>query len=271
MTLDLIPNLKSAWVEPGQSEPVSFGDYVAPESFSTFFTFSDPKSRKEWDLVYTVKVSPLGTPKLSAVEIVGNRSNNPQEGDREGVERWQLKIVEQYRTQLLTLALRLAITTRWPTVMLRREYTAENVAVVRALTDLDKKTNAIHLDHPSTITGTFPDSHPLAGEVADFVRFWDGNPNPLTAKELKDLQNLIGKKIRKKITNELLKEVARIYSQEDKREGGKPTKAVQDQLPCSSHRTAQDYVRFAREAGYLPALDNKKVATKGATTRKGRK
>jgi hypothetical protein len=266
MALDLIPNLKSAWVEPGQSEPVSFGDYVAPESFSTFFTFADPKSRKEWDLIYTVKVSPLGTPKLSAVEIVGNRSNNPQEGDREGVERWQLKVVEQYRTQLLTLALRLAISTRWPTVMLRREYTAENVAVSRALTGAGQSPNAIHLEHPSTVSRKLP-----SGEVADFVRFWDGNPNPLTAKELKDLQNLIGKKIRKKITNELLKEVARIYSQEDKREGGKPTKAVQDQLPCSSHRTAQDYVRFAREAGYLPALENKKVATKGATTRKGRK
>ena len=271
MALDLIPNLKGAWVEPGQSEPVSFGDYVAPESFSTFFTFSDPKSRKEWDLVYTVKVSALGTPKLSGVEILGSRSTSPQEGERDGVERWQLKIVEQYRTQLLTLALRLAVTTRWPTVMLRREYTAENVAVMRALVSLDKKPNAIVLDHPSTITGTFSDTHALAGEVADFVRFWDGNPTPFNAKELKDLQNLIGKKIRKKITNELLKEVAQIYLQEDKKPGGKPTKAVQDQLPCSSHRTAQDYVRFAREAGFLPEIDNKKVANKSATTRKERK
>ena len=175
MAIDLIPNLVSAWVEPGQSEPVSFGDYVAPESFLCFFTFRDDRDRKEWDLTFTVKVSELGTPKLFSVEILGNRSPKDPSSERAGVDRWQLKVVEQYRAQLLNLALKLSIDTVWPTVMLRREYTPENVAVSRAITAVGRKPNQIYLEHPSTITGNLPN-----GEPADFVRFWDGNPNPLT-------------------------------------------------------------------------------------------
>lgn len=260
MALDLIPNLKVASVEPGQSEPVSFGGYIAPESFDAWFIFKDDKTRKEWDLFFTVEVSELGTPKLAGVSIKGNRSTNLLENKRDGVERWQLKVVEQYRTQLLTLALRVAISTRWPTVMLRREYSPENVANSRAITKAGLKPNEKVLEHPSTIKGKLPN-----GEKADFVRFWDGNPNPLTEKELKDLQRVIGTKIRKKITNELLKEVARIYKEEESRIGGKPTRAVELTLNCTSYRTAQDYVRFAREAGYLPTLEEKKKAGKKQT------
>ena len=265
MALDLIPGLKLASVEPGQSEPVAFGEYIAPQSFETWFVFRDDKRRKEWDLFFSVEVSELGTPKLASVSVKGNRSSNLLEVKRDGVERWQLKVVEQYRTQLLTLALRIAISTRWPTVMQRSEYTVENVATSRAITEAGLKPNQRVLDHPSTITGKMPN-----GEKADFVRFWDGNPNPLSEKELQDLQKIIGTKIRKKITNELLKEVARIYKEEEIRLGGKPTRAVELSLNCTSYRTAQDYVRFAREAGYLPKLEEKKNGGK-KQARKGKK
>jgi len=269
MAIALIPGLKVASVEPGQSEPVSFGDFIAPESFSTWFVFSDDKTKREWDLFFTVRVSKLGTPKLHSVEILGNRSNNLLETERDGVERWQLKVVEQYRAQLLSLALRIAVETRWPTVMLRREYSLENSALLRAMTDLDRKPNAKVLEHPSTIGGVFPKGHPLAGETADFVRFWDGNPEPLTAKQLVDLQKLIGAKIRKKITPELLEKVAQIYNEEGSRIGGKATKAVEIQLNCTSYRTAQDYVAMARKAGLIPPTTPGKVTTK-ATTKKGK-
>jgi hypothetical protein len=269
MAIDLIPNLVSAWVEPGQSEPAVFGEYVAPESFLVLFTFRDERDRKEWDLTFTVKVSELGTPKLFSVEILGNRSANDPGSDRDGVDRWQLKVVEQYRAQLLNLALRLSIDTVWPTVMLRREYSAENVAVIRAMTKLDRKPNARVLEHPSTITGTFGDGHPLAGEVADFVRVWDSNPEPLTPKQLQDLQKLIGKKIRKKITPELLREVARIYNDEGTRIGGKPVKAIETHFSCS-YRTAQDYVAMAREAKFLPQAEKGKVTVSKTKKRKGK-
>ena len=281
MAIDLIPNLESAWVEPGQSEPVSFGEFVAPEQFLAFFTFRDDRKNTKtglWDLEFSVVVSPLGTPKLIAVNVYGNRyevlsiEDLEKDGverwievsERDGVERWQLKVVEQYRTQLLTLALRLAVEMR-PTVLLRREYSAETMALSRALTYLGIKANEKVLEHPSTITGKLPN-----GEIADFVRFWDGERNPFNAKDLKDLQKLIGVKIRQKITRDLLSEVADIYNDEGTRIGGKPVKAIQTRFNCS-YRTAQDYVRYAREEKLLPPTTAGKVTVKKPINRKGKK
>ena len=269
MAIDLIPNLESAWVEPGQSEPVSFGEFVAPEQFLAFFTFRDDRKNTKtglWDLEFSVGVSPLGTPKLIEVSVFGNRHTElfTDAKDRDGVERWQLKVVEQYRTQLLTLALRLAIEMR-PTVLLRREYSDETMALSRALTYLGIKANEIFLEDPSTITGKLPN-----GEIADYVRFWDGKENPFNAKELRDLQKLIGVKIRQKITRDLLSEVADIYNEEGTRLGGKPVKAIQTRFNCS-YRTAQDYVRYAREEKLLPPTTAGKVTVKKPITRKGKK
>lgn len=273
MVADEIPNLKTAWIEPAQAEPVSFGDHVAPASFSAWFIFNTPQTnlssadkksgaKREWDLYLDVTVSKLGTPELASVLVKGSRSTNMLQPDRQGVERWQLKVAEQYRAQLLTLALRVAIETRSPTVMLRREYSAETSATMRALTEVGVKGNKIVLEHPSTLKGSLP-----SGEVADFVRFWDGNPDPLNAKELKALQKLIGEKIRQKITKEVLVEVARIYTSEAQALGGKPVKAVQDHFG-GSYRSAQDYVRKAREEGYLPQTTRGKVTIKQTRARK---
>lgn len=270
MVAELIPNLKTAWIEPAQAEPVSFGDYVAPASFSAWFIFNTPQTKsdkskgtaREWDLYLDVTVSELGTPELASVLVKGSRSTNMLQPNRQGVERWQLKVAEQYRAQLLTLALRVAIETRSPTVMLRREYSAETSATMRALTKAGVKGNKIVLEHPSTLKGSL-----ASGEVADFVRFWDGNPNPLNAQELKVLQKIIGEKIRQKITSEVLVEVARIYTSEAQALGGKPVKAVQDYFG-GSYRSAQDYVRKAREEGYLPQTTRGKVTIKQTRPRK---
>lgn len=270
MVAEEIPNLKTAWIEPAQAEPVSFGDYVAPASFSAWFIFNTPQTKsdkskgisREWDLYLDVTVSELGTPELASVFIRGSRSTNMLQPDRQGVERWQLKVAEQYRAQLLTLALRVAIETRSPSVLLRREYSAETASAMRALTSAGVKGNKIVLEHPSTLNGVLP-----SGEVADFVRFWDGNPNPLNAQELKILQKLIGEKIRQKITKEVLIEVAKIYTSEAQTLGGKPVKAVQDHFG-GSYRSAQDYVRKAREEGYLPLTTRGKVTIKQTRARK---
>ena len=86
---------------------------------------------------------------------------------------------------------------------------------------------------------------------------------------MQDLQKLIGKKIRKKITPELLREVARIYNDEGTRIGGKPVKAIQIHFTCS-YRTAQDYVAMAREAKFLPQADKGKVTVSKTKNRKGK-
>jgi hypothetical protein len=270
MVAELIPNLKTAWIEPAQAEPVSFGDFVAPAYFSAWFIFNTPQTksdikqgiRREWDLYLDVTVSELGTPELASVLVKGSRSTNMLQADRQGVERWQLKVAEQYRAQLLTLALRVAVETRSPTVLLRREYSAETSATMRALTKAGIKGNKVVLEHPSTLKGSLP-----SGEVADFVRFWDGNPNPLNAQELTVLQKLIGEKIRQKITNEVLVEVAKIYTSEAQSLGGKPVKAVQDHFG-GSYRSAQDYVSKAREEGYLPQTTRGKVTIELTGARK---
>lgn len=265
MVIDLIPNLKLASIEPGQSEPVTFGDFVIPSEFSAWFVFDDPNSGKEWDLFMQITVSEFGTPIISELTIKGLRSSNLLETKRFGVDRFQIKISEQYRAQLFNLALRSAVETRWPTVMLRREYSLENAALLRAMTQIGHKPNEVVLEHPSTIKGKMPN-----GEVADFVRFWDGRPEPLDAKELRNLQQLIGIKTRQKITGELLSEVAAIYNEEGSRIGGKPVKAIQNHFHCS-YRTAQDYVRKAREAKLLPQAVIGKVTVSKPKARKENK
>lgn len=263
MAIEFIANLKSAWVEPGQSEPVTFGDFTAPSSFITFFTFTGDKNDKDWEIRFYVSVTQLGSPLLESVQVFGSKSTLRDPG---GVQRWQLKIAEEYRAQLLNLSLRLAIETRWPTVMLKSEFNAENIAISRALSSAGVKRNQKVLVHPSEVEFNLK-----SGERGEFVRFWDGNPDPLNSTELKKLQKLIGEKTRKKITLELLAEVARIYQDEATRIGGKPTKAVERELNCTSYRTAQDYVAMARKAKLLPETTPGKVTVKKATKRKEKK
>ena len=56
------PELKTVWVEPGHSEPVYFGKYIVPKSFSAWFIFSDKS--KVWDIFFEIRVSDEGVPIL---------------------------------------------------------------------------------------------------------------------------------------------------------------------------------------------------------------
>jgi len=260
-----VPGLYMAWVEPGQSEPVKFGERIIPETFTAIYSFKDKS--KSWTVHFNISITTGSTPVLTSVttygaetvKAIGSKLNYE---DRDTVHRWQLKVVEQYRYQLLELGIELAITTRWPTVMLRREYNAENMAVSRAITGLGKRPNQIVLDHPSTITGTLPN-----GEPADFVRFWDGHPNPVTGKELKQLQRDIGKSVRRRVTDKFLKEVAGVYTQAVA-DGLHPITQIVNVYKCKE-RTAQEWATKARapHLGFLPPTTPGKI-TVGKNTRK---
>jgi hypothetical protein len=39
--LRLIPGLVEAWIEPGQSEPIKYGERIIPELFTALFIFKD--------------------------------------------------------------------------------------------------------------------------------------------------------------------------------------------------------------------------------------
>jgi hypothetical protein len=61
-------------------------------------------------------------------------------------------------------------------------------------------------------------------------------------------ESALGKRRRRTVTDELLREVARVYLSDST---GAPTKAVADHFP-TSHRNATRYVALARERGFLP-------------------
>jgi len=260
-----VPGLYEVWIEPGQSEPVKFGERIIPETFTVFYSFKDKS--KTWLVEFNISITTGGTPILTSAttfgaeitKVIGSKIIHEE---RDTVQRWQLKVVEQYRYQLLELGIELAITTRWPTVMLRREYNAENMAVSRAITGLGARPNQIVLEHPSTITGTLP-----SGEPADFVRFWDGHPDPITGKELKELQRDIGKSVRRRVTDKFLKEIAGVYTQAVA-DGLDPITQLINVYKCKK-RTAQEWATKARapHLGFLPPTTPGKV-TVGKNTRK---
>jgi hypothetical protein len=60
-----VPGLYEAWVEPGQSEPVTFNDRIIPEAFTAIFHLRDKS--KTWLLMFNVSITEGGTPLLKSV------------------------------------------------------------------------------------------------------------------------------------------------------------------------------------------------------------
>jgi hypothetical protein len=181
-----IPNLVMAFSEPGRSEPTQFGEHLIAKQFRSIFQFKD--GDKTWSTHFSIKITELGTPKLLSVEVFGSRAKHPKpfskswdasnmnelierfespgklppiwseeelaEHERlspepESVERWQLKIVEQFRFQLLELGIRLAIELGqpmkkktpgggWELFYVNREPFSES-EIKKLLKDIDKK------------------------------------------------------------------------------------------------------------------------------------
>lgn len=150
-----IPNLVMAHSEPGHSEPTMFGEHVIAKKFHSSFEFKDEE--KTWTVRFSIEITELGTPKLKSVTVQGSVAKHPKPlagrtidatnsdevmkhltltgklppihseeeieewrqtaPEPDSVQRWQLKIVEQYRFQLLELAIRLAIELGSPSKM----------------------------------------------------------------------------------------------------------------------------------------------------------
>ena len=176
-----IPNLVMAHSEPGQNEPTKFGEHVIAKEFRSIFKFKD--GEKTWSVYFTIKITELGTPKLLGVEVTGSRAKHPKpltriytrenyhelednsrgvwvtkeeleefnrlQPEADSVERWQLKLVEQFRFQLLELGIRLAIELgnpmkkqspdgEWQLIYMPREPFSES-EIKTLLKDIDKK------------------------------------------------------------------------------------------------------------------------------------
>ena len=92
---------------------------------------------------------------------------------------------------------------------------------------------------------------------------------PLNQDEIKELLKEIDTRIRKRITPDFLKEVARIYTEAGLR-GENPVKAVSELYKCKP-RTASEWATKARKLKLLPETSPGKVTVKKQTKRKGTK
>ena len=241
-----VPGLFMAWAEPGQSEPTYLGRHIVPKTFDTIFMFKE-KDDKDWTVIFTVSVSDLGTPSLDSVVI------------RQGVDRWKIKLIEQYRYTLLEMALKIVVKTRTPQIMLESEYSPLAVSVMRAMAKMGvESSNPVLMELPTH----------LKGVPTKFVRYWDGKADPLTRSELSDLTKTINTTLRKQITPKYLKHIADIYTQAVK-DGKNPIQAIMD-TERVKHRTASDYATKARKLGLLPETQPGVVTIETPKRKKGK-
>lgn len=241
-----VPGLFMAWAEPGQSEPTYLGKHIVPKSFDTFFMFKE-KDDQDWTVIFTVTVSDLGTPTLDSVVI------------RHGVDRWKIKLIEQYRYTLLELALKIVVKTRTPQIMLESEYSPLAVSVMRAMAKMGvESSNPVVMELPTH----------LKGIPTKFVRYWDGKADPLTRSELSDLTKTINTTLRKQITPKYLKHIANVYTQAVK-DDKNPIQAIMDSERVK-HRTASDYATKARKLGLLPETKPGVVTIETTKRKKGK-
>lgn len=241
-----VPGLFMAWAEPGQSEPTYLGKHIVPKTFDTIFMFKE-KDDKDWTAIFTVSVSDLGTPSLDSVVI------------RQGVDRWKIKLIEQYRYTLLEMALKIVVKTRTPQIMLESEYSPLAVSVMRAMAKMGVESlNPVVMELPTH----------LKGVPTKFVRYWDGKADPLTRSELSNLTKTINTTLRKRITPKYLTHIADVYTHAVK-DGKNPIQAIMDSERVA-HRTASDYASKARELGLLPETKPGVVTIERPKRKKGK-
>lgn len=143
MDFELIPGLTNVMIFGGDEDVAFFDGKPIPSEFRAFFSFYEETTPlKTWDIKFSICITEEGTPVLMSVQVNGSfavsvdfkitQDFNKQDPDkfkpvkamysqesvkpitnpnkRESVQRWQLKVAEQYRFQLLEIALLLAVT-----------------------------------------------------------------------------------------------------------------------------------------------------------------
>ena len=123
MVVSFVPQLENADLKIGaDTRWVKFEDYPIPSLFKVRFQFRDGTHR--WAAFFEIVVSRQGTPTLLQVTVLGTSGDDfpisqithegPYHKSQIGVERWQLKIIQQHRFELLEMAIALAITMQGP-------------------------------------------------------------------------------------------------------------------------------------------------------------
>lgn len=253
MNYEEIPGLGNAVIFSSDKEVAYVEGLPVPKRFTALFTFYEEGKRvKIWGLRFRIYISDNGTPVLWSIEVEGSfephnqgvritqeiAMQNPDqwkpaagkeskraessitEGERLGamsIQRWQLKVLESQRFNLLELAIRLAVTTT---------------------TQVTEK-----------------------GKT-----WWRIENKDFTTADLKKIKMSVERKLRQKVTPDLLKQVAEIYTNAELN-GEPPIQALQNHFHLK-HRTAQEYATRARRLGFLPDTTRGVVTVKKPRARK---
>jgi hypothetical protein len=261
---ELIPDLTVAFSEPGESEPLEVDGKVIPKRFTSIFLFED--GAKTWSCRFDIKVTELGTPKLMGVHISGSvaKDNRPHPTNK----TWDASNKDELMEIMSGK---------------RPRYTEEELERIEFLRKTAPEPDSVHRWQLKRIEQYRFQLFELGVRLAysyeppRMTKFPSGtiklawlDPKQFSSEELKELQKEISKKIRKKITPDFLQEVAKIYSEAQER-GEFPTKAVAEFYKCKT-RTAEDYVKFARENKFLPPVKPiPKAVSKTKPKKKGEK
>jgi hypothetical protein len=256
MNYEEIPGLGNAVIFSNDKEIAYVDGFPVPKRFTALFTFYEEAKRvKIWGLRFRIFISDNGTPVLWSIEVEGsfepqlqdfritqeiamqqpdkwkpvgkqapNKTESPiTEGERLGavsIQRWQLKVLESQRFNLLELAMRLAITT-------------------------------------------------TTQVTEDGKTWWRIENKDFNAADLKKMKMSVERKLRQKITPDLLEKVAEIYTNAELA-GEPPIQALQNHFNLK-HRTAQEYATRARRLGLLPETSRGVVTVKKPRARKENK
>jgi hypothetical protein len=116
LAIEVIPNLGTVTFSHGDTPWMQFGDHWIPKLFEMSFQFRDGANR--WGSKFEIGMSDDGTPTLLQVAILGRinpstdkviREVSDDEDALEGVQRWQLKVIEKYQFQLLAMSVEFAL------------------------------------------------------------------------------------------------------------------------------------------------------------------
>ena len=177
----LVKQLNGATLMVGETKWVKFENYPIPSSFRVRFQFGNGTHR--WVADFSIEVSKHGTPTLAQVTVFGTpqddfpivRITSGHIPESHGVERWQLKIIEQHRFELLEMAIALAISMQGPN---SKEGEQQWTSMEGSLTAIELKevTRQIHRRIRQRITPEF-----LQSVANTYTRAALKNKNPIEA------------------------------------------------------------------------------------------
>lgn len=238
MNISQIPNLEFANCRlESWSGKTTFSERPIPKNFKINFYLK--KDRKIWRTSFHIKISDLGTPRLLSVNTFG-------------CGEWPISFIERAKKHEL--------------------FTDEE----KRLFKLSSDGQAMMADPESVERWQlkFVEQYrfqlfELALLIAMQDSFYSPKDVSLNAREIRELQKQIGKKIRQRITPDFLREVADLYTRAGSN-GENPIPAIMEVYKCS-HRRAQEYATMARNLKLLPATERRKVTVNEARARRGNK